>query len=74
MGKLGEVSVPLGHESCADIQRLKAVLRQKETSQLFERAGLHPSFTYFAVIKYPGKMELRGESVYFSSVPGCHPF
>lgn len=40
---------------------VESILREEDISQLFERAGLHPSFNYIAVIKYSGKMELKGE-------------
>lgn len=62
MGQLGEKSVPLGHQNCADIQS-ESVLGEEEISQLLERAGLPPSFNYIAVIKYSGKIELKGERV-----------
>lgn len=42
---------------------IESVLREEEISQLFERAGLHPSFNYIAVIKSSGKIELKGERV-----------
>lgn len=42
---------------------IESVLREEEISQLFERAGLHPSFNYIAVIKYSGKIEFKGERV-----------
>lgn len=72
MGLLGEESVPLGCKSRTDIQRLKVVLREKETSQLFEKVGPRPTFNYIAVIEYSDKMTFRGERVHFSSLPGCH--
>lgn len=68
MGQLGEESVPLGHKN----SEVESVLREEEISQLCERVGLHPSFNYITVIKHSGKMERKGERVYFSGIPGCH--
>lgn len=71
MGQLGEDNSPLG-QSAVQIFRGRTQPSDKRKPPA-KRVGLYPSFNYITVIKYPDKMKLRGEKIYFSSVPGCHP-